>query len=177
MERRTLNLAFGAMLVIAATCLTGVRAPAHAAAPEGSSFQITPYAGYAFFIDGVTLPGNVRIRMKDNLHYGAKLGWHPNRLFGLQIGGGYTTTDQDPDNGNTVSFIHTAADLMITPLQAESWDLYGLIGGGYQRFKTGDEERFFGSFDAGAGMRLWLSQNVAIRAEARNVLLLSRDAW
>ena len=173
MERRTLNSALGAMLVIAATCLSGASTPAHAAAPEGSSFQITPYAGYAFFIDGVTLPGNVRIRMKDNLHYGAKLGWHPNRLFGFQVGGGYTTTDQDPDNGNTVSFIHTAADLMITPLQAESWDLYGLIGGGYQRFKTGDEERFFGSFDAGAGMRLWLSQNLAIRAEARNVLLLS----
>jgi len=175
MKRRTLGLAAGATatLIFTATLLSLGAVPSRAAAPEGSSWQITPYAGEAFFIDGVTFPGNKRIRVKDALHYGGKLGWQPNRLFGLQIGGGYTTTDADPANGNTVSFIHSALDVMISPIQAESWDLYGLMGGGYERFKTGDQQRDFGSFDIGAGLRLWVSDKIAIRAEARNILPVS----
>ncbi len=150
-------------------------APASAAtAPEGSTLQISPYAGYAFFIDPFATLRQGRMRAKDAAHYGGSLGWQWNRVVGMQVGGGYTSTEVNVPNGAKVNFYHAHGDLLVSPLRGSGWDLYGLAGGGYERFALPFGRRHFGSLDAGAGLHLWLTEHLAIKAEARNILIVSR---
>ena len=159
-------------LAFAIATILGFRAPAVHAGPEGASWQITPEAGYAYFVDPFSTFRQGRLRARDNVHFGASLGWQPTRLFGLEVGGGYTPTKIDVRNGADANFVHLHGDVLVAPLHTREWDLYVLAGGGFETFTVAGT-RHYGSLDAGAGIRLWLSEHLALRGETRNILIVS----
>src|SRR5438477_8065044 len=165
----------GARAVVALTiilaAMRGLVPTAAGAAPEGPNWQVTPEVGWAFFIDPFSSFRQGRLRLQDNLHFGGSVGYQPVPWIGLQLGGGFTPTKVDAPGGADATFVHLHGDLLVSPIRSGEWDLYGLLGGGYVEFST-HGKRHYGTFDAGAALSPWLSNRLALRGEARNILIL-----
>src|SRR5205085_4761282 len=116
------------------------------------------------------------VRAHDDIHLGGTFGWQPLSRFGTQAGLDWTPTDVKR-GGQKVRYIHTHADVLLSPLRGPGWDFYGLLGFGFENYSVAGAgtDRFTRSVDTGAGLRLWASDHLAIRTEARNVLALARN--
>jgi OOP family OmpA-OmpF porin len=105
---------------------------------------------------------------------GARLRWNWTPLLGMQLAGGYSPTKFARPRSGDVTFWHAAGELTATPFRSDRLDLYGLVGGGYTSTKPdGGTEAVAGSFDQGVGAHLWLSDNIALNLEGRNILLIA----
>ncbi len=148
-----------ALLAVAAAMMPA----GHAAAVE-TSWQVTPFGGYVFY-------GK---ELKDAVYGGARLRWNWTPLLGIQVAGGYSPTKLDIPSEPDVTFWHAAGDLTATPVRFDRFDVYVLAGGGYTSTKPdGGDEVIAGSFDQGLGLHWWLSDNIALNVEGRNVLLIN----
>jgi len=143
-------------------------ARAAGADPVGGHFEITPFAGGTMFDGGARLDGQPP---KDGHYLGARLGYQFHPVFSLEAAGGYTPTEEDGPPGKSASFSHLSVNGVWLP-----WgQLHGgpfLFGGfGTSSLKaSGGSGESHGGYEFGGGWRLWMTDALAVRLEARQVL-------
>ncbi len=158
------------------------------AGPEGPTWQFTPLVGYTWFDDDVSP------RAENNLYFGARIG-HQRGRVGLSLAAGLTATEWTARDGywatesiSSADFVEIAGDVSYALLEGSHADAFVLAGVGVGKylgdFESGvfpalgptpanlDEE--FGTLVAGAGTRVWLSPNVAIRTELRHLFTVTQ---
>jgi hypothetical protein len=93
---------------------------------------------------GTTWPwGNVDRVYTNGFHAGGLIGWEPRSSFlGFRLDGamsqlgkeqeGFSTTQQ---GSGTSLMLHLAADLKANVINVRGWNLYGIAGGNYNRYK------------------------------------------
>jgi hypothetical protein len=163
--------AFG---LICAVALTAVLAGTPAAAePLGSHFEITPFGGFTRFDPAVQPTGSGSLR--DAVYAGGRIGWLPRSWWGVELAGGVTPTSVEPTSGEHVTFTHLSGNLLLTPLSRRRGGPFLSIGGGAARFKPSSGANLDQTtLDAAAGVRLWLTDKVGLRFEARDVHYLPK---
>ena len=172
---------------MAATSVAGRRAPGPiravalaaalavspaAAEPLGSHFQITPFVGFTKFDPAAQPTGAGPLR--DAVYAGGRIGWQPRSLWGVELAGGVTPTSVE-QTGERVTFMHLSGNLLLTPLARRWGGPFLSIGGGSARFKPSSGAHLDQTaLDVAAGVRLWLTDAVGLRFEARDVHYLPK---
>jgi outer membrane protein OmpA-like peptidoglycan-associated protein len=144
------------------------------AEPIGSHFELTPFGGYTIF-DGDGYQGTGSLT--DDLYVGGRLGFQWRPWLGLEAAGGYTPTAVDATNGQDIDFYHGSLNLMLTPWAGRYGGPFVTLGGGASQLKptNGSDAIDQGNAEVGAGVRLWLTDAVGLRFEARDVMWISKD--
>jgi len=163
MRRRGISLlaATPALLLLALAQNLSLPASADAAV------WLTPYAGYSWWDDETLL--------KDNVHYGGKLGVFFGRV-GIEGNFGFTPGDLDTNtigNENNVHIFNYSGDLVLRFTGPESKVIpYVLGGAGVTDFQYGGAlgDHNETSFDAGAGLLFKLSPSFGLRFEGRDLM-------
>ena len=158
--------------VIAAAALLTARGAA--AEPLGSYFTLTPFAGYTTFDGQLRFPG--ANPLKDDLYAGGRLGWRRG-WFGLEAAGGFTPTREDVSGGRDVDFWHASGNLLISPYHARTGDVFLFGGFGYGKLTpaSGGGEVHYGTVEVGGGVRVWMTDVVGLRLEARNASFMQKS--
>jgi OOP family OmpA-OmpF porin len=102
----------------------------------------------------------------------------------LELAGGVTPTTVDVAGGAGVSFLHATANLVMSPWATRIGGPYLFIGGGTGRLSTNPTTDPSGAatrlnqslLEAGAGLRLWLTDGIGLRFEARESHGLQRES-
>lgn len=160
----------------ASSALLARTAPAQVGGPH---LVIEPWAGYANFAKNVNF--------EDDMVYGGTVGFYPFRYIGLEAHGGLVKTNTV--NGFTnyavplaatpaereLNLIHYGADLVFTFRPSAFFTPYVLAGWQEARIKFDDQDsvpkaRFQNGLEFGGGVKLRLSNRVAIRAEFRDAM-------
>ena len=150
------------------------------AEPIGRHFELTPYAGFTIFDADFHYPG--LNGLTDDIYAGGRLGWQYNSWLGLEGAFGFVPTAEDVNvNPVDVDFWHASGDLVVSPW-ATRWGGPFLIAGlGYGQMKptndaaiTNPEFQFGDNIpmmlaSVGAGVRLWMTDAVGVRFEARDL--------
>lgn len=146
------------------------------AAPEAPYGYATVVGGYAIFDDAVKYP---TAELKDTFHVGGRLGWMFTPILGLEAAGGWSPAKEDIDGGADVTFWHASGNLILTPYRWTFGGPFFSAGGGYVARNNSDapDDLHFGTLDVAGGWMAWLSDNVGLRLEARNVLSIPNDDW
>jgi len=163
--------------LISAVALVAVLAVSPAAAePLGSHFQITPFGGFTMFDPAAQPTGTGSLR--DAVYAGARIGWQPKSLWGVELAGGVTPTSVEQTGGASVTFMHLSGNILLTPLSRRRGGPFLSIGGGAARFKPSSGTNLDQStLDVAAGVRLWLTDAVGLRFEARDVHYLPKYSY
>ena len=161
---------------VAALILGCVLSVARAGAePLGSHGYLVPFGGYTIF-DSDSVGGGLAPGLQDRPYFGARVGYRFHRRVSLELAGGYTPTHETSLLRREVDFLHAAADLRLTPIGGRVQPFL-LVGGGANRLKPNPglsvDQGFAG---VGAGVDLWFNDAVGLRAEARNLMWLGKDA-
>ncbi|HKQ59448.1 MAG TPA: OmpA family protein [Candidatus Eisenbacteria bacterium] len=160
---------------IIALVLAAVLAAPAGAEPQGSHLQITPYGGFTIFDSQLRPTGST---LRDGVYMGARLGWQMTSWGGIEAAGGVTPAAEDIPGGIDVTFTHLSGNLMFTPLQRRGGGPFFSVGGGVARLKpAGGDNINLGTLDVAAGVRLWLSDAVGLRLEARDIHYLPKYAY
>src|SRR5262245_44330751 len=165
--RRAPSIAFAA-LVLAALAT----APVHAE-PVGSHWELTPFGGYTIFDgDGYANSGS----LKDDLYVGARAGWLWKPWLGFELAGGFTPTQQDVTGGRDFDFYHGSLNAVFTPWAGRNGGPFLFVGGGGSKLKpNGGDDLDMGNVEFGGGVKLWLTDAVGLRFEARDISWLPND--
>jgi Tfp pilus assembly protein PilF len=160
--------------LISAVALAAALAVSPAAAePLGSHFQITPFGGFTRFDPAVQPTGTGSLR--DAGYAGARIGWQPRSLWGLELAGGVTPTSVEQTGGAGVTFMHLSGNILLTPLSRRHGGPFLSIGAGAARFKPSSGTNLDQStLDVAAGVRLWLTDAMGLRFEARDIHYLPK---
>ena len=147
-----------------------------AAAPEAPHGYATVVGGYAFFDPDVRYPS---AELKDTFHVGGRLGWMFTPILGLEAAGGWSPAEEDIDGGEEVTFWHASGNIILTPFMWSFGGPFLSAGGGYvaRNSDAAPDDLHFGTLDASGGWIAWLSDNVGLRLEARNILSIPHDNW
>jgi outer membrane protein OmpA-like peptidoglycan-associated protein len=172
-------------------------APVASAEPLGRYFTITPFGGFTIFDGSFRYPNLYPIT--DNVYAGGRLGWQYDRWLGLEAAGGFTPTHEDktgglanPANGGTpagldtlggrdVDYWHFSGNLMFTPWPSRYASPFLFLGGGYSRFQVksgttlGISPLKQGNLEYGGGVNVWLTDQVGLRLEARDIQWIPGD--
>src|SRR5262252_3763055 len=152
-------------LALAAVVFAGLAV----AEPLGSHWQLTPFAGFTIFDGDLRFPGS-NLPLTDDLHIGARVGWQSKSWWGLEAAGGFTPTAEDVPGGRSFDWSHYSANFMFTPARGRWGGPFAFVGGGVAKFKpsegAGDNT---GSLEFGGGVKLWMTDNLGLRFEARDV--------
>ncbi len=157
-------------------------APAAQADPVGRYVYLSPFAGYTLFDGDFRFPQAVPL--KDNPQFGVRLGYQRGSLLAFELAGGVVpTTDDIPDGANS-SFAHLTGNIVVSPWAGRMGGPFVFVGMGGGRFdatvpsiaSNGRTTMDQGLLDFGAGIRLWLTDAVGLRLEARNSRWLPKDA-
>ena len=147
-----------------------------AAEPLGSHVEITPYGGFTIFDSQLKFPGGSPLR--DAVHVGGRLGWHPRSWWGIELAGGITPTSEDIPTGTDVNFMHGSGNLMLTPLSKRGGGPFVSVGAGAARLKpTVGTSLDQGTLELAGGARLWLTDAVGLRLEARNIHYMPKYSY
>ena len=161
---------------IIALVLTAALAVPAAAEPLGPHFQITPYGGFTIFDADLRPTGGAPLR--DAVYVGARLGWQPKSWWGFEVAGGMSPSAEDVPSGQDVTFSHVSGNLLFTPLSKRGGGPFVSVGGGAARLKPSAGDNFNqGTFDLAAGVRLWLTDAVGLRAEVRDIHYLPKYSY
>ncbi|MEO6463384.1 MAG: OmpA family protein [Candidatus Eisenbacteria bacterium] len=156
----------------------------------GVHLNLTPYAGFVVFDDGVNL--------QDKLIYGGRIGIGFGKTFGIEGSFGKSSTDTKTTLGGRpyvpeplpifnplspsnyeATFQHIALDLNLNLMPSAVINPYLL--GGYSSHKiaidsaTVNNEETYGGFNVGGGLKLAFSPRVALRIEARDMIWTFKD--
>ena len=135
--------------------------------PVGPHLELTPMVGGTVFDGNVSLDGS---SAEDHYYYGGRLGYQLVPLFGIEAAAGFTSTKETGPPGKDVSFFHASANLMWTPWAALHGGPYAFLGAGSTQLKpsggSGDSKS---GLELGGGWRLWLTDALAVRLEAREL--------
>jgi len=154
-----LALAAGIALAFVTCFVAGTPGQASAA-----SVEITPYAGYVWW--------DSELGLKDELHYGGKLGLYFG-LLGIEGNFGYSAAKTDTDPAVDVTFMNYGGDLVLRFVKDGAVVPYILGGVGQVSFDpdvTDAETETELSYDAGAGLLFKLGPMVGLRFEVRDVI-------
>ncbi len=151
-------------LALAALLVAGVAA----AEPIGSHWQLTPFGGFTIFDGKLRYPGGGPLA--DDLHIGGRLAYQTKSWLGLEAAAGFTPTAEDMGGGRDFDWLHASGNLVVSPAQGRWGGPYFFAGAGYTQLKPaiGDSKET-NTFEFGAGLRLWMTDAVGLRIEARDV--------
>ncbi len=142
------------------------------AEPLGSYLYFDPFGGYVVFDKDLKFPV---YSLKNDLYFGGRLGYQTNRWLGLELGGGFSPASEDVAGGRDVDYVHGSGDLMLSPFSGSRGGPFLMLGGGVSQFKISNGGHIRdGNAEAGAGLRLWLSDVVGLRLEARDIVSLNK---
>jgi OmpA-OmpF porin, OOP family len=149
--------------------------------PVGHYLYVSPMGGITIFNGDFHWPG--AYPLADKLYVGGRLGYQYGPLFALELAGGVTPTLEDVAGGANVSFLHTSANLVMTPWATRVGGPYFFVGGGAGRLSTDQTEQLTGDathlnqglLEAGGGVRLWLTDALGVRLEAREAHWMPKD--
>jgi outer membrane protein OmpA-like peptidoglycan-associated protein len=157
-------------------------AQAATADPVGRYPYVAPAGGLTTFDGNFNWPAGQPLA--DRPYVGGRFGYQRGPLWALELAGGMTPTTEDVVGGAGVSFLHATANLVMSPWASSIGGPYFFIGGGAGRLSTSQTEELSsgeaqlnqGLLEAGGGLRLWLTDGVGIRLEAREARWLPREA-
>jgi Opacity protein and related surface antigens len=143
-----------------AACCAGLSAPV-SAAPLDTRVYVTPFANYTWTDD--------QLHAKDDFGYGIGFGKAINETVNLELNASHA--EYKRDNGYTALGKVKDTGLMLDALYFLSRDPklspYAVLGvGGVQTRVPGDSSTNFAA-NAGVGVMTWLTDGVALRADAR----------
>jgi OmpA-OmpF porin, OOP family len=165
------------LFLLAAAAL--VAAGTAAADPVGRYLYVSPMAGYTIFDGDFQWPGTHTIT--DDLYAGGRLGYQLGSTWALELAGGYTPTHEDVDGGQDVSFVHGTGNLVFSPWASHLGGPYLFAGAGAGRLGASggggpDAHLNQGLVEGGGGLKLWLSDAIGLRLEARVSHWLPKDS-
>jgi len=137
------------------------------AEPLGSHFEFTPFGGFTLF-DAKLRPTGSPLR--DAVYIGGRLGWQARSWAGFEIAAGGTPTSEDIVGGSArdVTFVHASGNVLLTPWSRRAGGPFLSVGGGAARLKPANIENQ-GLLELAAGVRLWMTDGVGLRLEAREM--------
>jgi len=136
---------------------------------KAGSVSITPFAGWFVF------EGNQDL--KDHIASGLRIGYNFTEHVGLEAFGSFTQSEAQELNGPWVNVYHYGADFLyhffpesfIVPFLA-----VGIGNTTYDVLQHGTVDRL--TVDYGGGLKIFLTEDIALRADVRHVLPL-RDTY
>jgi outer membrane protein OmpA-like peptidoglycan-associated protein/opacity protein-like surface antigen len=140
------------------------------AEPIGPHWQFTPFGGYTIFDAKLRFPGSNR-PLTDQLHVGGRLGYQTRHWLGLEAAAGFTPTTEDlVTNGQDYDWMHASGNLMVSPGRGRWGNPFAFVGGGWTQLKpAAGDKRSTGTIEFGAGLMMWMTDEVGLRLEARDV--------
>jgi len=135
--------------------------------PVGRHLEITPIGGGTVFDGNARLDGNPA---KNEFYVGGRIGYQVHPLFGLEAAGGVTPTREDGAPGTDAIFYHASANAVWTPWSELHGGPYAFLGYGTSQLKpSGGAGESKAGLEVGGGWRLWLSDAIGLRLEARQI--------
>ncbi len=166
------------------------------AEPLGPHFTLTPFGGYTMWDGNFRYPQHYPLT--DIVYAGGRFGYQYYPWLGIEAAGGFSPTKENatgsvasPANpptaaesdvlgGRDVDYWHLSGNLVLT-LPSRYASPFVFAGGGYSRFtlKSGTTQGITplpqGNMEFGGGFHVWLSDKVALRLEARDIMWLPHD--
>lgn len=146
------------------------------AEPIGSHWQITPFGGFTLFDPKLRFPGS-NVPLTDDLYVGGRLSFESKSWFGLEAAAGFTPTAEDlPVGGQDFDWMHASGNLVLSPAKGRWGNPYVFVGGGYTQLKPAiGDSRNATTIEFGGGVKLWMTDAVGLRLEARDVWFKSLE--
>jgi len=156
-----------------------VAAGTAAADPVGRYLYVSPMAGYTIFDGDFAWPG--AHPLTDDLYAGGRLGYQLGPRWAVELAGGYTPTGEDVQGGYEASFVDVAGDIVFSPWASRGGGPYLFAGMGAGRLsvvgtEAGNVELDQGLLEGGGGLKLWLTDAIGVRLEARVAHWLPRES-
>ena len=166
-------------VLLAAVALLAARTAT--ADPVGRYPYVSPMAGFTLFDGDFNWPDGHPLA--DKLYLGGRLGYQYGPLWAFELASGVTPTREDVEGGADVSFLHATANVVMSPWASRVGGPYFFVGGGAGRLSskgaasasTSDEHVNQGLLEAGGGVRLWLTDAIGVRLEAREAHWLPKE--
>jgi len=154
-----------APLVLAALLAAGVAV----AEPLGSHWEFTPFGGITLFDGKLRFPGS-NLPVTDDLHVGGRLAWQSRSWIGIEAAGGFSPTSEDIPGGRDFDWMHASGNLVLSPAKGRWGGPYLFVGGGWTQAKpSAGPKTETGTVEFGGGVKLWMTDAVGLRFEARDV--------
>ena len=154
-----------AALALAAMSFAGLAA----AEPIGSHWELTPFAGYTIFDGKLRFPGS-NLPLTDNLNAGVRFAWESKSWYGIEAAAGFTPTSEDIPAGQDFDWSHASGNLVLSPARGRWGGPFSFVGGGWTQAKPSDgPERVEGTIEFGGGLKMWMTDEIGLRFEARDV--------
>ncbi|SFL29015.1 OmpA-OmpF porin, OOP family [Desulfomicrobium norvegicum] len=131
--------------------------------PELAYF-ITPYIGYTWYDD--------EQNVDDNPAYGVRIGYNFTKYFGMETSLEYTDTNYDNDNDSrSVNIGNYRLDAIFNLLPDNQLVpfVFAGVGGQYIDYPRGIDDRNAATLNYGAGLKYFLDESVALRADIRQI--------
>jgi OOP family OmpA-OmpF porin len=128
------------------------------------SYFITPYVGYTWYDNDQDVDNNPA--------YGLRLGYNFTKYFGLETSVEYTDTNYDTDNDSRSvnignyrldGIFNLLPDSQLVPF------VFAGVGGQYIDYPSGNDNRNAATVNYGAGLKYFLDESVALRADIRQI--------
>jgi len=167
------------MIVLGVLALASV---GHAGERAGA-FSVSPFVGGYLFDEDE--PGNANFR-KNRPLFGLRLGYDWTDHFATELVGHYLSADWKP-NGNNFDVWSYRLDLLYNFMPQSVVVPYLAIGGGATTYRYGagvgdplvgpfkEGTETDGTFNGGGGVKFFMTDNVALRADARHILAFVND--
>jgi OOP family OmpA-OmpF porin len=146
---------------------------AHAAHadPVGRRLEVTPVGGYQRFGGGEGVGG---VPLTDVFYIGGRVGCPLRPQWAIEMAGGFAPTRELSAGGADVDFYHGSGDVVFTPWEGLRGGPFAFAGGGAVQVKSAGSRATRSSFEAGGGLKLWITDGLGLRLEAREILYSSR---
>jgi OmpA-OmpF porin, OOP family len=133
-------------------------------------FNIVPFAGWTFF--DKELKSSTGLMLNDDVYLGGRLGIRLSSPLWIDLAGGYTKTNTcDAD----ASWSHLSANLLLVSSKERAINPFISLGGGVSKFvPKWSPDKTDGTFEAAVGLKVRITDNIGLRLEGRNVLLVPR---
>ncbi len=129
---------------------------------RAETFSITPYLG-GYHFDGTQ-------KIEQNMVYGLKAGYNITNRIGLEGGFEAGETESSNDN-NDVNFLNYRLEALYHMLPANRLVPYLAVGYGGMRVKADNADAHqSGFFDWGVGVKYFLTDTIALRGDARQLV-------
>jgi outer membrane protein OmpA-like peptidoglycan-associated protein len=157
-------------------------AQAATADPVGRYPYVTASGGFTTFDGDFHWPTGRPLT--DKPYVGGRLGYQLGHLWAFELAGGVTPTVEDTIGGANVSFLHATANVVMSPWVTSAGGPYFFVGGGAGRLSTDQTASLSdaaahlnqGLLEAGGGLRLWLTDAIGVKLEAREAHWLPKKS-
>jgi len=139
------------------------------AEPIGPHWEFTPFAGYTLFDAKLRFPGSTN-PVADNLLVGGRIGYQSRSWVGLEGAVDFTPTTEDVSGGRDFDWLHASGNFVLSPARGRWANPFVFAGFGWTQLKPAAGDKVTtGTIEFGAGEQWWLTDDVGLRFEARDV--------